>query len=434
MNDAEEAFNKYVDGLLDLMLNVPGVVDCHGKETLLFLGPDEGTAELMEWAALRARRRGYKYWRSFSTGKPVAMGGIPHDAYGMTTNSIHEYVLKSLEKLGLKEEKITKVMTGGPDGDLGSNEILISKDKTLALVDGSGVLYDAEGIDRRELRRLAKARKMVEAFRKDRLSGRGFFVGVKDNNVTLPDGETVELGLEFRNTFHLHPKFSADLFVPCGGRPSSVNINNWQSYLDDKGNPRFKVIVEGANLFITQQARLRLEEKGVVLYKDASANKGGVTSSSLEVLASLALTDQEYERLMCVRDGVIPAFRRKYVEQILEIIRANARLEFEIIWKENAAKKIPRSVLSDLLSEKINSIKDAVSKSDLVKDMALFKKVTACCIPSVLVEEIGFAKLMRRVPGAYLKAVFASQLASRYVYRYGLSADELTFYEFLRED
>jgi glutamate dehydrogenase len=433
MNDAEEAFKKYVDGLLDLMLNVPGVVDCYGREILLFLGPDEGTAEVMEWAALRARRRGYRYWRSFSTGKPVSMGGIPHDAYGMTTNSIHEYVLKSLEKLGLKEEKVTKVMTGGPDGDLGSNEILISKDRTLAIIDGSGVLYDPEGLDRRELRRLAKARKMVENFRKDSLSPRGFFVGTKDRNVTLPDGEKVELGLEFRNAFHLHPKFSADLFVPCGGRPSSVNINNGPSYIDDKGNPRFKVIVEGANLFITQQARLRLEEKGVILYKDASANKGGVTSSSLEVLASLALTDAEYERLMCVRDGLTPEFRRKYVEQILEIIRSNARLEFEVIWRENAARKIPRAVLSDLISEKINALKDAVSKSELVKDRALFRKATSCCIPRVLIEEIGFAKLMKRVPAAYLKAVFASQLASRYVYKYGLSADELTFYEFLNQ-
>jgi glutamate dehydrogenase len=434
MNDAEEAFKKYVDGLLDLMLKMPGVVDCYGKEVLLFLGPDEGTAEVMEWAALRAKRRGYKYWRSFSTGKPVSMGGIPHDVYGMTTNSIHEYVLKSLEKLGLKEEKVTKVMTGGPDGDLGSNEILISKDKTLALVDGSGVLYDPDGLDRAELRRLAKARKMVENFRKGRLSPRGFFVGIKDRDVTLPDGEKVELGLEFRNAFHLHPKFSADLFVPCGGRPSSINISNWRSYLDDKGRPRFKVIVEGANLFITQEARLRLEEKGIILYKDASANKGGVTSSSLEVLASLALTDDEYERLMCVRDGVIPAFRKKYVDEILEIIRANARLEFDIIWKENADKKIPRSVLSDLLSEKINSIKDSVSRTDLVKDRALFKKVTACCIPRVLVEKIGLAQLIRRVPAPYLRAVFASQLASRYVYRYGLNADELTFYEFLNED
>jgi len=36
---------------------------------------------------------------------------------------------------------------------------------------------------------------------------------------------------------------------------------------------RFRIIVEGANLFFTQEARLQLEEAGVVLYKDASANK-----------------------------------------------------------------------------------------------------------------------------------------------------------------
>jgi glutamate dehydrogenase len=267
MHRAEEAFKKYIDGLLDLMLNEDGVVDLYGREVLLFLGPDEGTAELMEWAALRAKARGYRYWRSFSTGKPVSMGGIPHDLYGMTTNSIHEYVLKSLEKLGLKEENVTKVMTGGPDGDLGSNEILISKDRILAMIDGSGVLYDPAGIDRRELTRLARERKMVEHFRRERLSKEGFFVGVKDRNIILPDGEKVESGLDFRNTFHLHPMFAADLFIPCGGRPSSININNWQRYLDDKGNPRFKVIAEGANLFITQQARLRLEERGVIIYK-----------------------------------------------------------------------------------------------------------------------------------------------------------------------
>ena len=30
------------------------------------------------------------------------------------------------------ESKITKFQTGGPDGDLGSNEILVSKDNTVA--------------------------------------------------------------------------------------------------------------------------------------------------------------------------------------------------------------------------------------------------------------------------------------------------------------
>ena len=429
----EAAFKKYIDGLLDLMLPDPNVVDYYGKEIILFLGPDEGTADLMEWAALRAKKRGYRFWKAFTTGKPVAMGGIPHDIYGMTTNSVHEYVVRSLAKLGLKEEKMTKVMTGGPDGDLGSNEILISKDRILAVVDGSGVLYDPEGLNRKELARLSRARKMVEHFSAKLIGAQGFLVNVKDADVVLPGGEKVENGLEFRNRFHLHPKFKADVFVPCGGRPSSITINNWTAWIGESGEPRFKVIVEGANLFITQQARIRLEEKGVVLYKDASANKGGVTSSHLEVLASLALTDEEWEDLMCVKEGRISDFRKKYVAEDLAFIRENAALEFEIIWKEHERTGIPRSVLSDLISEKINQIKDAINTSDLIQDKDLLKTTIECCIPPVLVKRVGVAKILQRIPETYLKALFASRLAGRYVYANGLEANEIHFYHFLQE-
>jgi len=53
---------------------------------------------------------------------------------------------------------LTLTLIGGPDGDLGSNEILISKDKTVGIVDGSGVIYDPEGLDRTEITRLATSR------------------------------------------------------------------------------------------------------------------------------------------------------------------------------------------------------------------------------------------------------------------------------------
>lgn len=428
---AVPAFKKYVDGLLDLMLPREGKREPKGVELILFLGPDEGTAELMEWAALRARRRGYPFWKAFTTGKPERMGGVPHDLYGMTTASVHEYVVRSLGKLGLAEEAITKVMTGGPDGDLGSNEILISKDRILAIVDGSGVLCDPAGIDRGELERLARARKMVESFDRSRLSGAGFLVGLRDQGVTLPHGELVESGMEFRNTFHLHPLFAADIFVPCGGRPSSININNWRAWLDGEGRPRFKVIVEGANLFLTQQARLRLEQKGVILYKDASANKGGVTSSSLEVLASLAMTDQEFDELMCVKDGAVPEFRKRYVDQILDSIRRNAAQEFELIWREWERTGVPRAVLSDRVSEKINLVKDAVTRSELARDEALVVSVLKCCLPPVLVERIGLEQLIERAPRAYFTALFASRLAAKYVYAHGLEANEVDFYTML---
>lgn len=47
----------------------------------------------------------------------------------MTSLSIRQYVLGIYKQLGLREKDITKVQTGGPDGDLGSSEyfFLLSK-------------------------------------------------------------------------------------------------------------------------------------------------------------------------------------------------------------------------------------------------------------------------------------------------------------------
>ena len=72
---------------------------------------------------VHARRRGADtWWKSFTTGKSAAsLGGIPHDAYGMTSLSIRQFVLGLYKQLGLREKDITKVQTGGPDGDLGSS-------------------------------------------------------------------------------------------------------------------------------------------------------------------------------------------------------------------------------------------------------------------------------------------------------------------------
>lgn len=61
-------------------------------------------------------------------------------------------------------------------------------------------------------------------------------------------------------------------------RPEAVNISNVARLIDHDGKPHFKYIVEGANLFITQQARLYLEKRRVVLFKDSSANKVRRTS------------------------------------------------------------------------------------------------------------------------------------------------------------
>ncbi|RIB12517.1 Glutamate/Leucine/Phenylalanine/Valine dehydrogenase-domain-containing protein [Gigaspora rosea] len=431
------AFEKYVDSILDLLIvgNSPGIkekiVDNYNKPEILFFGPDEGTATFVDWASAHARARGAQFWKAFTTGKSQSMGGIPHDLYGMTTRSVHQYVLGIYRKRGLKEAKITKFQTGGPDGDLGSNEIKISKDRTVAVVDGSGVLCDPEGIDRVELRRLADNRLMISHFDTSKLTPKGFRVLVDQQSVKLPNGQVVEDGLMFRNNFHLTTSVSADLFVPCGGRPESVDLNNVNALLDLNGKPRFKYIVEGANLFFTQEARIRLEQAGAIIFKDASANKGGVTSSSLEVLAALALTDDEFEKIMVVKDGVIPQFYQEYIKEVHRVIEKNAELEFECIWREHRRTNKPRSIISDELSLAIVELNENMQQSILWQNAPLRKAVLREAFPQLLLDRLGLDTLLERIPESYVRAIFGSYLASRFVYKYGTQPSQFAFFEFM---
>jgi NAD-specific glutamate dehydrogenase len=67
-----------------------------------------------------------------------------------------------------------------------TDEILLSSDKTIAVIDGSGVLADPAGINREELVRLAKLRVPVEKFDKSKLSKDGYLVRVEEQDVKLP--------------------------------------------------------------------------------------------------------------------------------------------------------------------------------------------------------------------------------------------------------
>lgn len=437
--NAKRCFEKYVDSIIDLLIpgKTPGIkgriVDISGRETpeILFFGPDEGTADLMDWAALHARARGAPWWKSFTTGKSAEkLGGIPHDKYGMTSLSVRQYILGVYKAHGLKEKEVTKFQTGGPDGDLGSNEILLSSDKTVGIVDGSGIIYDPNGLDRTELVRLAKARKMIINFDDSKLGNGGYKVLCDQKDIKLPTGEVVPDGTRFRNEFHLRVK--ADIFVPCGGRPGAVSISDVNRLVDADGKPNFKYIVEGANLFITQQARLWLEKKGVVLYKDSSTNKGGVTSSSLEVLAGLSLSDAEYTEDMIFKDGKPSEFYQSYVKDIQQKICENAASEYNCINKEWHSQKgaTPRTLISDQLSTTLNKLQDELEFSDLYDNVEARREVFKHAFPKSLQDKVGLDELMRRLPETYLRAAWSAWLSSNYIYQYSIQATNVDFFHF----
>ena len=240
--------------------------------------------------------------------------------------------------------------------------------------------------------------------------------------------------------------------------------------VDAEGKPHFKYIVEGANLFLTQQARLHLEKRKVVLFKDSSANKGklkiylhnillclyilgGVTSSSLEVLAGLALSTEEYVEHMIFKDGKPSPFYRSYVKDIQEKITENAAAEFQCIWKEHARLQgaKPRTTISDELSSTLNDLQAELEGSDLFEDVASKKGVMRRAIPQTLVDQVGLDTLLERLPVPYQRALFSSWVASHYVsmrpvsstyfsddfalqlYKYGVSSSSVDFFHFARD-
>jgi glutamate dehydrogenase len=237
--------------------------------------------------------------------------------------------------------------------------------------------------------------------------------------------------LKFRNEFHLNPISSAEVFVPCGGRPESINLSNVSKLFHENGSSRFKYIVEGANLFITQDARIYLEKAGVIVFKDASANKGGVTSSSFEVLAALSLNDIEFHNYMQVKPDKIPDFYKNYVDSVQQMIQRNADLEFEALWREWKASGRPISIISDELSYAIVQLNEELQRTSLWENVELRKIIMKEAFPKLLVDTVGLDVLLERVPENYSRAIFGSYLASRFVYKMGLKPSSMAFFEFM---
>ena len=83
------------------------------------------------------------------------------------------------------------------------------------------------------------------------------------------------------------------------------------------------------------------------------------------------------------------------------------------------------------VSEKINDLNDACSKSALFENLPLRAAVMSAAIPKKLQELLPLHTIISRIPENYARATFSAFLAARFVYKYGLNAHDFAFFEFV---
>lgn len=408
--DITRCVKSFVDSLLDLITDDPAlkklVHDRWGRQELIYLGPDENiTPAHIEWIVSRARVRKYALPDAFMSSKPGA--GINHKVYGVTSEGVNVFLEVALRARGIdpKKQPFTVKMTGGPDGDVAGNMIrILNRDygknaRIVGIADGSGVGEDTDGLDHGELLRLFEEGLPIAKFNPAKLGPKGRVVGIDAAD-----------GPQLRNT--LHNRMVTDAFVPGGGRPATINDSNWKDFLQANGAPSSAIIAEGANLFLTPEARTNLFKAGCLIFKDSSANKCGVICSSYEIGASMLLTEKQFL-----------AIKATFVEQVLEKLREFARAEAELLMAEGRRHPTtPLTEISTTLSKVINQAADAIRASMDTwgeSDRELAKAVIREHIPKILQETVG-EKLWTGIPQAYLSWMVAKRLASTIVYREGI--------------
>ncbi|MCM8814700.1 MAG: NAD-glutamate dehydrogenase [Candidatus Omnitrophica bacterium] len=479
--DGLEATYDFANGILDLVIGSDEIRDYYGKKEIVFFGPDEGTGIFMDAIAQLARERKYRYWRTITTGKST---GVPHDAFGltidgrvfelsgekdgtrlqidgkdvlkttdtekiydvigkiihssgMTTTSIMACLRSLLKYSGIKEEETNLMMTGGPDGDLGANQIQSFKGRIKLIIDSGSILFDPQGLDKKELMKIAFARHTSPrlntlSYPEEKISPGGFRIPRLKQRFKLPDGTIVEDGSYFHRNFlsdvrlrKVIQKANINVFVPCGGFKDTININNVKSFLELF--KELKIIVEGANVFFDDAARDIIADSGILQIRDSSANKGGVTASAIaEVLPSFLLGNK-YEEIL-VRDQKAKV---ALVKSVFSIIEKNAVDEIEMLIALRERTKKPLHQLSIETSEMLIELQQFLyEKLDvLLNNRVLIRKIIASYVPENLVENLGINKILRILDADELKpyrdAIITKKIAQMALYKHAMNWDVL---------
>ncbi len=208
--------------------------------SIYIAAPDINTAEQeMEWFV---NGNGNKI---SCTGKPAKLGGLPHEL-GSTGFGVYHSTLVALKHKKIDVKNARMAIEGfGNVGWFAAKFLSEKGARIVAVSDSSGVIYNKDGLDFKELARVKKEKGKVTLYGKGKvLSGKEIL------------------------------SVDADVFVTAAV-PDLIKK-------EDVGKVKAGIIVEGSNIPTTHEIEEELIKKGKFIIPDFVANAGGVISSYCE--------------------------------------------------------------------------------------------------------------------------------------------------------
>ena len=477
--EGTESYRVFIRSLLSITDNIvdgrvvhpQGVTVLDGDDPYFVVAADKGTATFSDVANAIALERGFWLGDAFASG---GSQGYDHKAMGITAKGAWVSVQRHFAERGVdvQSDPITVVGCGDMSGDVFGNGMLLSRSiKLVAAFDHRHIFLDPDpdpAVSYAERARMFALPRSSWADYTAPISAGG---GIHSRAAkTIPITPQVQALLGITDTL-MEPaalisailKAPADLlwFGGIGTYVKAASENN--AGVGDPANDRLRVdaeslrvtaIGEGANLGVTQAARIAFAERGGRINTDFIDNSAGVDCSDNEVnikialnremnegrlaegdrntllasmtddVAHLVLEDNRLQTLalsIAEQDGA--AAMPSYVRAI-ELFEAAGRLDRrveglggndDLLRRGQDGQGLTRPELAVLLATAKLALQDAIEATDLGLDPVLRPDLHAA-FPAAMRERFADAIDQHRLR----RQIVATKLANRIVNRLGI--------------
>jgi glutamate dehydrogenase len=320
------------DNVIDGEVVTPdGIRHEEGPDPYLVVAADKGTAHLSDTANAISMEQGFWLDDAFASG---GSNGYDHKATGITARGAWEATKRSFRELGLDPEvdTITAIGVGDMSGDVFGNGLLRSRTiKLIAAFNHIHIFIDPDpdpaASYTERLRLFEQPGSTWEDYDPSLISAGGGVYPRASKQVPLSERARTMLGFSPHEPvsgdelIQAIMKLQVDLFWMGGIGTYVKAADETHAQVGDKANDsvrinarelRCRVFAEGANLSITDRARVEFSRRGGMVYTAFLDNSGGVDTSDHEVNIKIL-----FAPLLALDEGASGAITREQRNAVL---------------------------------------------------------------------------------------------------------------------